>query len=107
MLPLVIRMGVSYRPDDEQVHLAWDIAGITREMLDKGLYICIYKRRNNEDIFRFVRSVNINEITAIDSHMEPGDTAEYRIRVRGREGHLSPYSNVVQVTVPADSETNE
>ena len=107
MLPLVIRMGAAFRPDDEQVHLAWDISGITRDMLDKGLYICIYRCRNNDDIFRYVRSVNINEITAIDAHMEPGDTAEYRIRVRSREGHLSPYSNVVKVTIPAESEVKE
>ncbi len=107
MLPLVIRMGAAFRPDDEQVHLAWDISGITRDMLDKGLYICIYRCRNNDDIFRYVRSVNINEITAIDSHLEPGDTAEYRIRVRSREGHLSPYSNVVKVTIPAESEVKE
>lgn len=107
MLPLVIRMGAAFRPDDEQVHLAWDISGITRDMLDKGLYICIYRCRNNDDIFRYVRSVNINEITAIDSHLEPGDTAEYRIRVRSREGHLSPYSNVVKVAIPAESEVKE
>ena len=107
MLPLVIRMGATFRPDDEQVHLAWDISGITRDMLDKGLYICIYRCHNNDDIFRYVRSVNINEITAIDAHMEPGDTAEYRIRVRSREGHLSPYSNVVKVTIPAESEAKE
>ena len=104
VLPLVIRAGAAYRNDDELVHIAWDIEGITRDMLDKGLYICLYRRRNDDDIFRFVRSVNISETNAIDAHMEPGDKAEYRIRVRSREGHLSPYSNVVEVTVPKSEE---
>ena len=104
VLPLTLRMGAAYRNDDEQVHIAWDIEGITRDMLDKGLYICLYRRWNDDDIFRFMRSVNISETNAIDAHMEPGDKAEYRIRVRSREGHLSPYSNVVEVTVPKSEE---
>lgn len=104
VLPLTLRMGAAYRNDDELVHIAWDIEGITRDMLDKGLYICLYRRWNDDDIFRFVRSVNISETNAIDAHMEPGDKAEYRIRVRSREGHLSPYSNVVEVTVPKSEE---
>lgn len=104
VLPLIIRMGAAFRKDDELVHIGWDISGITREMRDKGLYICVYKRRKDEDIFRFMESVNISEISTIDAHIEPGDKAEYRIRVRSREGHVSPYSNVVEVVVPQKPE---
>ena len=107
VLPLKLRMGAAYRSDDEQVHIAWDIEGITREMLDKGLYICLYRRYNDDDIFRYVRSVNINDTSAIDAHMEPGDKAEYRIRVRSREGHISPFSNVVEVVVPQEGESGK
>lgn len=107
VLPLVIRMGAAYRNDDEMVHIGWDISGITREMLDKGLYICLYRRYNDDDIFRYVRSLDINETSVTDAHMEPGDKAEYRIRVRSREGHVSPYSNVMEVTVPKDDETDK
>ena len=57
---------------------------------------------SDDDIFRFVRSVNINETDYVDAHMEAGDKAEYRIRVRSREGHVSPYSNVVSVEVPEE-----
>ena len=107
VLPLKLRMGAAYRSDDEQVHIAWDIEGITRDMLDKGLYICLYRRYNDDDIFRYVRSVNINDTSAIDAHMEPGDKAEYRIRVRSREGHISPFSNVVEVVVPQEGESGK
>ena len=107
VLPLVIRMGAAYRNDDEMVHIGWDISGITREMLDKGLYICLYRRYNDDDIFRYVRSLNINETSVTDAHMEPGDKAEYRIRVRSREGHVSPYSNVMEVVVPQESESGK
>lgn len=107
VLPLIIRMGAAFRKDDELVHIGWDISGITREMRDKGLYICVYKRRKDEDIFRFMESVNISEISTIDAHIEPGDKAEYRIRVRSREGHVSPYSNVVEVVVPQKPEGEE
>lgn len=107
VLPLKLRMGAAYRKDDEQVHIAWDIEGITRAMLDKGLYICLYRRYNDDDIFRYVRSLNINETSVTDAHMEPGDKAEYRIRVRSREGHISPFSNVVEVVVPQESESGK
>lgn len=99
-LPLKIRIGAAYRNDDEQVYIGWDISGITQELLESGLYICLYRRWNDDDIFRFVKSLNINETNTIDSYMQPGDKAEYRIRVRAKDGRTSPYSNVVEVAVP-------
>lgn len=107
VLPLTLRVGAAYRNDDELVHIAWDIEGITRQMLEKRLYICLYRRYNDDDIFRYVRSLDINETNITDSHLEPGDKAEYRIRVRSREGHVSPYSNVVEVVVPQESESGK
>lgn len=106
-LPLKIRMGAAYRNDDEQVHIGWDITGITRELLDAGLYICLYKKWNDDDIFRFVKSLNIDETSTVDSYMSPGDKAEYRLRVRSKDGCISPYSNMVEVTVPHKEEITE
>jgi hypothetical protein len=106
-LPLKIRMGAAYRNDDEQVHIGWDITGITRELLDAGLYICLYKKWNDDDIFRFVKSLNIDETSTVDSYMSPGDKAEYRLRVRSKDGRISPYSNMVEVTVPHKEEITE
>ena len=106
-LPLKIRMGAAYRNDDEQVHIGWDITGITRELLDAGLYICLYKKWNDDDIFRFVKSLNIDETSTVDSYMSPGDKAEYRLRVRSKDGRISPYSNMVEVMVPHKEEITE
>ena len=100
-------MGAAYRNDDEQVHIGWDITGITRELLDAGLYICLYKKWNDDDIFRFVKSLNIDETSTVDSYMSPGDKAEYRLRVRSKDGRISPYSNMVEVTVPHKEEITE
>ena len=106
-LPLKIRMGAAYRSDDEQVYIGWDISGITREMLEAGLYICLYRKWNDDDIFRYVKSLDINEVSTVDSYMYPGDKAEYRIRVRCKDGRTSPYSNVVEAVVPPKEETTK
>jgi hypothetical protein len=39
--------------------------------------------------------------------MEPGDAAEYRIRVRSRDGRFSRYSNVVRVEIPKEEEEKQ
>ena len=106
-LPLKIRMGAAYRSDDEQVYIGWDISGITREMLEAGLYICLYRKWNDDDLFRYVKSLDINEVSTVDSYMYPGDKAEYRIRVRSKDGRTSPYSNVVEAVVPPKEETTK
>ena len=107
VLPLTLRMGAAYRNDDEQVYIGWDISGITREMLEAGLYICLYRKWNDDDIFRYVKSLDINEVSTVDSYMYPGDKAEYRIRVRSKDGRISPYSNVVEAVVPPKEETTK
>ena len=84
--------------------MAWDLSGLTQEMIDAGVYFCLYKKWDDDDIFRHVESINIKERYTIDHHMKPGDGAEYRMRLRTKDGMLSPYSNVVRVTVPVKEE---
>ena len=105
-LNVKINLGVSYRADEEKVYVAWDLSGLTQEMIDAGVYFCLYKKWDGDDIFRHVESINIKERYTIDNHMEPGDGAEYRMRLRTKDGHLSPYSNVVRITVPKKEEPN-
>ena len=103
-LNVKINLGVSYRADEEKVYVAWDLSGLTQEMIDAGVYFCLYKKWDDDDIFRHVESINIKERYTIDNHMKPGDGAEYRMRLRTKDGLLSPYSNVVRVTVPVKEE---
>ena len=103
-LNVKINLGVSYRADEEKVYVAWDLSGLTQEMIDAGVYFCLYKKWDDDDIFRHVESINIKERYTIDHHMKPGDGAEYRMRLRTKDGMLSPYSNVVRVTVPVKEE---
>lgn len=103
-LNVKINLGVSYRADEEKVYVAWDLSGLTQEMIDAGVYFCLYKKWDDDDIFRHVESINVKERYTIDNHMEPGDGAEYRMRLRTKDGRLSPYSNVVRVTVPKKEE---
>lgn len=103
-LNVKINLGVSYRADEEKVYVAWDLSGLTQEMIDAGVYFCLYKKWDDDDIFRHIESINVKERYTIDHHMEPGDGAEYRMRLRTKDGRLSPYSNVVRVTVPKKEE---
>lgn len=99
--PLAIKIGAGYRADDDKVYIGWDISGLTQEMIDDGAYICIYKMWSDDDIFRHIESLSIDKRNTIDHHMKPGDEAEYRVRVRSKNGKISPYSNTVKVTVPS------
>lgn len=107
LLPLEVGIGAVYRPEDKHVLIAWDLSGLTEELLDEGLYFCIYKKWDGEDFFRHIASPKIGERSATDHYMEPGDAAEYRIRVRSRDGRFSRYSNVVRVEVPKEEENKE
>ena len=105
-LHVKINLGASYREDEEKVYVAWDLSGLTQEMIDAGVYFCLYKKWDDDDIFRHIESVNIKNRYTIDNHMKPGDGAEYRMRLRTKDGRLSPYSNVVKVRVPEKNEQN-
>lgn len=104
LLPLKVGMGAVYRPEDKHVFIAWDLTGLTDELLDEGLYFCIYKKWDGEDFFRHIDSPRIDVRSTTDRYMEPGDAAEYRIRVRSRDGRFSRYSNVVRVEIPKEEE---
>lgn len=104
LLPLTVGMGAVYRPEEKHVQIAWDLTGLTDELLDEGLYFCIYKKWDGEDFFRHIDSPRIDARSATDRYMEPGDAAEYRIRVRSRDGRFSRYSNVVRVEIPEEKE---
>lgn len=104
LLPLTVGMGAVYRPEEKHVQIAWDLTGLTDELLDEGLYFCIYKKWDGEDFFRHIDSPRIDVRSATDRYMEPGDAAEYRIRVRSRDGRFSRYSNVVRVEIPEEKE---
>ena len=104
LLPLKVGMGAVYRPEDKHVHIAWDLTGLTDELLDEGLYFCVYKKWDGENFFRHIDSPRIDARSTTDRYMEPGDAAEYRIRVRSRDGRFSRYSNVVRIEIPKEEE---
>lgn len=104
-LKVKINLGGVFRTDEEKVIVAWDISGLTPEMVSAGAYFCVYKKWEGDDVFRHIGSVNIRERSTIDRHMEPGDAAEYRVRLRTKDGRISPYSNVVKVVVPQKEES--
>ena len=104
LLPLKVGMGAVYRPEDKHVFIAWDLTGLTDELLDEGLYFCVYKKWDGENFFRHIDSPRIDARSTTDRYMEPGDAAEYRIRVRSRDGRFSRYSNVVRVEIPKEEE---
>ncbi len=104
LLLLKVGMGAVYRPEDKHVFIAWDLTGLTDELLDEGLYFCVYKKWDGENFFRHIDSPRIDARSTTDRYMEPGDAAEYRIRVRSRDGRFSRYSNVVRVEIPKEEE---
>ena len=96
VLPIEIKLFGQFNEEIKKVQLAWEISGLTEDVR-KDAYLVISRKRDTDEFFRFLKSVSVNEAHTIDPKLNPGEVAEYEIRLRTNEGRFSPYSNVVKV----------
>lgn len=105
LIPVELKLEGAYRQDDRAAVLTWKMGDLKNEYLELEPYICIYRRMEDE-IFRFLTSVNIRTTTYDDYSLPKGKEADYQIRIRLNDGRFSPLSNDVHVvnTIPANPE---
>lgn len=96
VLPIDIKLFGQYNKETKKVQLAWEISGLT-EAVAKDAYLVISRKRSTDEFFRFLKSVSVNDAHTEEQQLRPGESAEYKIRLRTNEGRFSPYSNSVQV----------
>lgn len=105
VLPIEIKLFGQFNEETKKAQLAWEINGLTED-IRKDAYLVISRKRNTDEFFRFLKSVSVNDAHTTDHKLNPGEVAEYEIRLRTNEGRFSPYSNVVKVEntcMPEDS----
>jgi hypothetical protein len=107
MINAKISLNAVYRPELERIVLAWDIRDLTQDDINDGAYICLYRKIEGEEYFRFMETLKINERSTYDRRVPEGKSAEYEMRIITRSGKRSEYSNRTRATVPAKpAETN-
>lgn len=101
VVPVNYTLSGRYRQDDRAAVLAWNVTGLDLEYLELEPYICIY-RRLEDDQYRFLTSVRVSDTHYSDYSLEPGQEADYQIRLRLNDHRFSPLSNSVHVinTIP-------
>jgi fibronectin type 3 domain-containing protein len=108
MIKAKISLHAVYRPELERIVLAWDIRDLTQDDINDGAYICVYRKVEGEDYFRFMETLKINERSTYDRRVPEGKSAEYEMRIITRSGKRSEYSNRTKATMPVrPAETNK
>lgn len=84
---------------DGSVRIGWDTGRIP---IDADYYYCIYRKSKDKQGFRFVISASKDDPTYFDYTVKPGETAEYYVKIKFRDGRESTRSNTIRVTMPAE-----
>ena len=99
--PQVFQVPINLIADSEQrdgsVRLGGDVGQLP---IKADYYFCIYRKAKGKDGFRFVTSTAKDEPIFIDYTVRPGETAEYYVKIKFREGRETTRSNTAIVTMP-------
>ena len=93
-----IKLFGMYDEKNKKTKIAWET---DKNLPYKGeWYFCIYRKGSKDRRHKFLMSVNSDTLTFQDNLLSPGETAEYFVRIRYRDGRVTTNSNVVTVTAP-------
>ncbi len=67
---------------------------------DAPFFYCVWRKGPRDDGFGYVTDAPASERMYTDYLLEPGESAQYRVSVRFRDGRKGPTSNIVTVTAP-------
>lgn len=87
----------AYDAENGTTKIAWD-AGITST--DAPFFYCIWRKGPHDDGFGYVTDAPSTEHFYTDRNLEPGQSAQFRVSVRFRDGRQGPTSNIITVTAP-------
>ena len=63
-------------------------------------FFCIWRKGPHDDGFGYVTDAPAGETLYSDHLLEPGESAEFRVSVRFRDGRRGPTSNTVRIAAP-------
>lgn len=83
--------------DGEESKLVWKAEAAP---VSSPYFFCIWRKGPHDDGFGYVTDVPAGESFYSDRNLEPGESAEFRVSVRFRDGRQGPTSNTVRITAP-------
>lgn len=98
MVDAKIELAGDYMEREGKTRLAWTMSGM-KEQLD--YYYCVYRLGQNDEVYQNITTTTqeINEYE--DQLLQPGEKAEYYVKLRTKDGRESRPSNIITVTAPA------
>lgn len=99
-LPISLRLGASYREDDDCVALAWEVFGLREEYLPGGYFI-IYRRLPGQSDFEELTTQRLTTLHYFNRRFPKDVEIEYFIQYLNEDTRYSPISNIVTVTAPS------
>lgn len=91
-----------YDEKNKKTKIAWET---NKNLPYKGeWYFCVYRKGLKDKRHKFLMSVGANELTFQDNLLSPGESAEYFVRIRYKDGRATTDSNIIVVTAPKEKE---
>ena len=89
-----------YDAKNKKTKIAWET---DKNLPYKGeWYFCVYRKGPNDRRAKFIMSVGADKMTFQDNLLSAGETAEYFVRIRYKDGRATTNSNTVAVTAPKE-----
>ena len=99
-VPIKLFAGTGQR--DGSVRLGWETGALPPTVAGADYYYCVYRKSKGKDGFRFVSSAPKDDPTYLDYTVKPGETAEYYVKIKFRDGRESIRSNTASVTMKVE-----
>ena len=98
VLDIPIKLHGDYDVKNGENRLAWETAPVT----EKGeWYYCVFRKGPKDEDFKFLLSSEASKPSFADRLSRPGETAEYYVSIRFRDGRSSQPSNIVSIKAKA------
>lgn len=97
-----VRLYGDYDKDKRKTKLAWETGKMPT---DAPYFFCIYRKGADDKSFVYLTDSPSDSPYFTDGLSAPGETAEYYVSVRFRDGRATPPSNIVAVTAPESTDT--
>lgn len=102
MVDFPIKLEGTYDAKKKMTKVAWsvDTSSLADTEANKSYFFCVWRQGPYDDGFNYVIDAPSAERSYVDYQLQPGESAQYRISVRFRDGRKGPTSNTVTVTAP-------
>lgn len=101
-----IKLYSTYDEKNKLVRLVWEY---DESLLPQGasFYYCLYRKEANEESFRYVTDIPSDKDSYEEYRLSPGESAQYYVSIRFRDGRSTGKSNIITATVPGREASQE